>query len=150
MTGQTAPVQAPQVTPKRRDQLFISDQPRFISEERERLIGKTIPDNLPGRAIPKPHIARLRPPANSIPIVGTGTGFIGKPIQKPISIGGVGGGRPVGGPVVRPGPKPVLKPTKDLIAGGFIKKPTTTLPPRMSVGGIGGFAGGRSGRMIRR
>jgi hypothetical protein len=34
MGGQTAPVQAPQVTPKKSDQLFISDQPRFISEER--------------------------------------------------------------------------------------------------------------------
>jgi len=107
MGGQSGPVQAPQVPPKKSDQLFISDQPRFIDE-------KQPPVNVPG---------------------GT-PGFYDRP--------------PVGGPVVRPGPKPVLKPTKDLIAGGFAKSPIKAPPPRMSVGGIGGFAGGRSGRMMMR
>ena len=106
MGGQAGPVEAPQISPKKSDQIFISDQPRFIDEKKP-------PVNVPG---------------------GT-QGFYDTPI---------------GGPVVRPGPKPVLKPTKDLIAGGFAKSPIKAPPPRMSVGGIGGFAGGRSGRMIRR
>ena len=130
MGGQAGPVKAPQMPPKKSDQLFISDQPRFIEEK----VGS--PVTLPG-------VSNF----SKTPITPIGKG---KPIQKPISIGGVGGDRPVGGPVVRPGPKPVLKPTKDLIAGGFAKSPIKTPPPRMSVGGIGGFAGGRSGRMIRR
>ena len=130
MGGQAGPVKAPQMPPKKNDQLFISDQPKFIEEK----VGS--PVTLPG-------VSNF----SKTPITPIGKG---KPIQKPISIGGVGGGRPVGGPVVRPGPKPVLKPTKDLIAGGFAKSPIKAPPPRMSVGGIGGFAGGRSGRMIRR
>ena len=105
MGGQAGPVEAPQVPPKRNDQLFISDQPRFIDEKKP-------PVNVPG---------------------GT-TGFYDTPI---------------GGPVVRPGPKPVLKPTKDLIAGGFAKSPIKAPPPRMSVGGIGGM-GSRINRMMMR
>jgi len=145
--------------------------------------GKTIPDNLPGRAIPKPNVDQLfiddrpkfiseermpRPPRNfgGVNLGGTpSTGsklddFVPPPGYKEGPIEGGPAVRPggpiqirpinVGGPVVRPGPKPVLKPTKDLIAGGFVKSPIKTPPPRMSVGGIGGFAGGRSGRMIRR
>ena len=135
MGGQTGPVQAPQVPPKKSDQLFISDQPRFSEEK----VGSPVASVQGGSY--EEELARGRIPPRTV---------TGKPIQKPISIGGVGGGRPIGNPVVRLGFKPVLKPTKDLIAGGFAKSPIKAPPPRMSVGGIGGFAGGRSGRMIRR
>lgn len=85
MTGQTAFVKAPEMPPKRKDQFFISDEPRFISEEK--IIEKRIPDNLPGRAIPKPNVAQIRPLANApipqAPII--------TPPRRPMSVGGIGG-----------------------------------------------------------
>ena len=145
MGGQAGPVKAPQVPPKKSDQLFIDDRPKFISEERmprpPRNFGGV---NLGGTPSTGSKLDDFVPPPGykEGPIEGGPAVRPGGPIQiRPIN---------VGGPVVRPGPKPVLKPTKDLIAGGFVKSPIKTPPPRMSVGGIGGFAGGRSGRMIRR
>ena len=118
MGGQTRPVEAPQMPPKKSDQLFIDDRPT----DRGIFGGVKL----------------------------GGTPSTGSKLDDFVPPPGYGEGPIEGGPVVRPGPKPVLKPTKDLIAGGFAKSPIKTPPPRMSVGGIGGFAGSRSGRMIRR
>ena len=123
------PPRPPQLPPKRREQIFIDDRPRFISEERERLIGKTIPDNLPGRAIPKPNVAQLRPLADSIPVIGTGTGFIGGPVKVADT--------PYKTTIRRP-------------AAPIPPAPTITPPRRpMSVGGIGGMSN-RVNRMMMR
>jgi len=152
MGGQAGPVEAPQMPPKRGDQIFIDDRPRFISEERK--IGKTIPDNLPGRAIPKPNVARLRPPTSLIPAVGTGTGFIGGPAtvaDTPFTGAGMAGA----------GIRPDLPPPNESALFGkrpTIRRPATPIPqapainpPRrpMSIGGIGGM-GGRINRMMVR
>jgi hypothetical protein len=131
MGGQAGFIEAPQMPPKRREQLFISDQPRFISEER-----------MP------------RPPADSIPVVGTGTGFIGGPVtaaDTPFTGAGMAGA----------GMRPDLPPPAQSALFGkrpTIRRPATPIPqaptitpPRrpMSVGGIGGM-GGRINRMMMR
>ena len=131
MGGQAAPVQAPQISPKRDDQIFIDDRPRFISEER-----------MP------------RPPADLVPVVGTGTGFIGGPVtvaDTPFTGAGMAGA----------GIRPDLPPPNESALFGkrpTIRRPATPIPqapaitpPRrpMSVGGIGGM-GGRMNRMMMR
>ena len=131
MGGQAAPVQAPQISPKRDDQIFIDDRPRFISEER-----------MP------------RPPANSIPVIRPGTGFIGGPVtvaDTPFTGAGMAGA----------GIRPDLPPPNESALFGkrpTIRRPATPIPqapaitpPRrpMSVGGIGGM-GGRMNRMMMR
>ena len=131
MGGQTGPVQAPQISPKRDDQIFIDDRPRFISEER-----------MP------------RPPADLVPVVGTGTGFIGGPVtvaDTPFTGAGMAGA----------GIRPDLPPPNESALFGkrpTIRRPATPIPqapaitpPRkpMSVGGIGGM-GGRMNRMMMR
>ena len=137
------PPRPPQLPPKRSDQLFIDDRPRDPRLDRER--GVLIGGNVPGgggidyggiqQPIPLvpvgggvPAIKEPSPiaPPQQIPIARPP---LRKPKPKPISIGGVGGGRPI--PVITKSP---------------IKAP----PPRMSVGGIGGFSGKRTGRMARR
>jgi len=148
------PPRPPQLPPKRKDQIFIQDRPNFISEERK--IGKTIPDNLPGRAIPKPHVARLKPtpknPADLIPIVGTGTGFIGGPVKvadTPFRGSGMAGAG--ARPDLPPPAQSALfgkRPTVRRPATPITPAPTITPPRRpMSVGGIGGISN-RVNRMM--
>jgi len=108
MGGQAGPVKAPQVPPKKSDQLFISDQPRFISEERPLLKPIRKPVD-PGRRfndlqnIIEPRDTNIMPKnrADLIPVIRPGTGFIGgppipqaptiTPPRKPMSVGGIGG-----------------------------------------------------------
>ena len=82
MGGQAAPVQAPQISPKRDDQIFIDDRPRFISEERmpsnvapaiDLRLRPGIPNNLQIPATPIPQAPAITPP------------------RKPMSVGGIGG-----------------------------------------------------------
>jgi len=82
MGGQAGPVKAPQMPPKKNDQLFISDQPRFISEERmpsnvapaiDLRLRPGIPDNLQRLATPIPQAPAITPP------------------RRPMSVGGIGG-----------------------------------------------------------
>ena len=110
MGGQAGFTEAPQMPPKRKDQFFISDQPRFISEERPLLKPIRKPVD-PGRRfnnledIIEPRDTNIMPKsrADLIPVVGTGTGFIGRPAapippapaitppRRPMSVGGIGG-----------------------------------------------------------
>lgn len=125
------PPRPPQLPPKRKDQIFIQDRPNFISEER-----------MP------------RPPADSIPVIGTGTGFIGGPVtvaDTPFTGAGIAGA----------GIRPDLPPPNESALFGkrpTIRRPATPIPPApaitpprrpMSVGGIGGM-GGRMNRMMMR
>jgi hypothetical protein len=82
MGGQAGPVEAPQMPPKRGDQIFIDDRPRFISEERmpsnvapaiDLRLRPGIPDNLQIPATPIPQAPAITPP------------------RRPMSVGGIGG-----------------------------------------------------------
>ena len=134
LIGKTPPVippRPPQLPPKRGDQLFIDDRPRFISEER-----------MP------------RPPADLVPVIRPGTGFIGGPVtveDTPFTGAGIAGA----------GIRPDLPPPNESALFGkkpTIRRPATPIPQApaitpptrpMSVGGIGGM-GGRMNRMMMR
>jgi hypothetical protein len=82
MGGQAGPVEAPQMPPKRGDQIFIDDRPRFISEERmpsnvapaiDLRLRPGIPDNLQIPATPIFQAPAITPP------------------RRPMSVGGIGG-----------------------------------------------------------
>ena len=125
MGGQAAPVEAPEMPPKRDDQLFISDQPRFISEEKPIL--KSVKSDFPeadfvattGQEVfDKDYFDRIGIPDPRTNIGGPKT-----------SIGNQG---------INPSPTPIPP------------APTITPPRRpMSVGGIGGM-GRRVNRMMMR
>lgn len=160
--GGDIPPKPPQLPPKRSDQIFIDDMPRFISEERPLLKPIRKPVD-PGRRfndlqnIIEPRDTNIMPKnrADLIPVIRPGTGFIGGPVtvaDTPFTGAGMAGA----------GTRPDLPPPNESALFGkrpTIRRPATPIPqapaitpPRrpMSVGGIGGFAGKRSGRMIRR
>ena len=114
MPPKQPPSKPPQLPPKESDQLFIDDRPTDPRASKPR--GKPVGGYVPGGG-------GINYGGPSKPLVKAGGS---KPIQKPISIGGVGGGIPV-----------------------MPKKNTTRTNPRIG-GGIGGFPGKRTGRMIRR
>ncbi len=155
------PPRPPQLPPKRDDQLSIDDRPRFISEERPLLKPIRKPVD-PGRRfndlqnIIEPRDTNIIPknPADLIPIVGTGTGFIGGPVtaaDTPFTGAGMAGA----------GMRPDLPPpTQSALFGKrpTIIRPAAPIPPApaitpprrpMSVGGIGGMSN-RVNRMIMR
>jgi hypothetical protein len=161
MGGQAGPVQAPQISPKRDDQIFIDDRPRFISEERPLLKPIRKPVD-PGRRfndlqnIIEPRDTNIMPKnrADLIPVIRPGTGFIGGPVtvaDTPFTGAGMAGA----------GIRPDLPPPNESALFGkkpIIRRPATPIPqapaitpPRrpMSVGGIGGM-GGRMNRMMMR
>jgi len=154
-------VKAPQMPPKRKDQIFISDQPRFISEERPLLEPIRKPVD-PGRRFNRPEDIRVprdtntipKNPADLIPVIRPGTGFIGGPVtvaDTPFTGAGMAGA----------GVRPDLPPPNESALFGkrpTIRRPATPIPPApaitpprrpMSVGGIGGM-GGRMNRMMMR
>ena len=154
-------VKAPQMPPKRKDQIFISDQPRFISEERPLLEPIRKPVD-PGRRFNRPEDIRVprdtntipKNPADLIPVIRPGTGFIGGPVtvaDTPFTGAGIAGA----------GIRPDLPPPNESALFGkrpTIRRPATPIPPApaitpprrpMSVGGIGGM-GGRMNRMMMR
>jgi len=114
MPPKQPPSKPPQLPPKESDQLFIDDRPTDPRASKPR--GKPVGGYVPGGG-------GINYGGPSKPLVKAGGS---KPIQKPISIGGVGGGIPV-----------------------MPKKNTTRTNPRIG-GGIGGFPGKRTGRMMRR
>ena len=144
LIGKTPPVipsRPPQLPPKKGDQLFIDDRPRFISEE-----GMPVASVQGGSY--KEELARGRIPPR------TGTGFIGGPVtveDTPFTGAGIAGA----------GIRPDLPPPNESALFGkkpTIRRPATPIPqapgitpPRrpMSVGGIGGM-GGRMNRMMMR
>ena len=155
-------VKAPQMPPKGKGPIFISDQPRFISEERPllELIGTQPVD--PGRRFNRPEDIRVprdtntipKNPADLIPVIRPGTGFIGGPVtvaDTPFTGAGIAGA----------GIRPDLPPPNESALFGkrpTIRRPATPIPPApaitpprrpMSVGGIGGM-GGRMNRMMMR
>jgi len=134
------PPRPPQFPPKRDDQIFIDDMPRFISEER-------MPRFISEERMP-------RPPADLVPVIRPGTGFIGGPAtvaDTPFTGAGMAGA----------GIRPDLPPPNESALFGkkpIIRRPATPIPPApaitpprrpMSVGGIGGM-GGRINRMMMR
>lgn len=161
--------------PKRDDQIFIDDRP--IIDER---IGKpvTIPGVsdfsktpiIPGSGVPAiKEPSPIAPPPQPIGVV--------KPPQKPISIGGVGGGTykefptPGGGTISVGVKDPINKgiigknPVVSSGIGGIGARPSMPKPPQkpffgkmidrqprqpMSVGGVGGISGRRSMRPMMR
>jgi len=154
-------VKAPQMPPKRKDQIFISDQPRFISEERPLLEPIRKPVD-PGRRFNRPEDIRVprdtntipKNPADLIPVIRPGTGFIGGPVtvaDTPFTGAGMAGA----------GVRPDLPPPNESALFGkrpTIRRPAAPIPPApaitpprrpMSVGGIGGM-GGRMNRMMMR
>ena len=166
LIGKTPPVippRPPQLPPKRSDQLFIDDRPPDPRLDRERgvPIGGNVPGGggidyggpqqpiplIPGSGSKVPAIKEpspIAPPPRPIGVI--------KPPQKPISIGGVGGGRGIIGknPIVSSG------------IGGIGARPDLPKPPQrpffskiidrkpMSVGGVGGISGRRSMRPMMR
>ena len=161
---QEIPPRPPQLPPKIDDQIFIDDRP-IIDERigmpppplppREKLIPPTIMPPLPpqiGR--PREDIVPIRNQDDFLPRLP-----IQQPPQKPISIGGVGGGRGIIGknPIIGSGTggigaRPDLPPPT---TGGFKpffgnKKPIELPMKPPSIGGVGGMSGKRSMRPMMR